>query len=164
MKSNIVPIGADAIPMIQDLAYRIWPDTFGEILSKEQIDYMLDMMYGTKSLNHQMSKEGLQFFLCLAEEQAVGFMSVERIQLTVRIHKLYILPEKQGCGLGTALLAHAKEWALEQNVRKLILNVNKYNTGAIAFYKQLGFQIHLEEDIDIGNGYWMNDYQMTLAL
>ena len=45
----------------------------------------------------------------------------------------------------------------------LELNVNRHNK-AINFYKKLGFIITMEEDIDIGNGYYMNDYVMNLEV
>ena len=45
----------------------------------------------------------------------------------------------------------------------LELNVNRLNS-AINFYKKLGFEIIQEEDIDIGNGFFMNDYVLSLQL
>ncbi|MGZ8545109.1 MAG: GNAT family N-acetyltransferase, partial [Flavisolibacter sp.] len=41
----------------------------------------------------------------------------------------------------------------------LRLNVNR-NNSARSFYEKLGFEMIGEEDIDIGNGYFMNDYVM----
>ena len=32
---------------------------------------------------------------------------------------------------------------------------------AVGFYEKLGFTVIKEEDIDIGNGFFMNDYFMT---
>ena len=43
------------------------------------------------------------------------------------------------------------------------LNVNRDNP-AISFYKKLGFGIKREEDIDIGEGFFMNDYVLSLQL
>jgi ribosomal protein S18 acetylase RimI-like enzyme len=45
----------------------------------------------------------------------------------------------------------------------LLLNVNR-NNPAKSFYKKLGFTVIKEDDIDIGNGYFMNDYVMKLQL
>jgi ribosomal protein S18 acetylase RimI-like enzyme len=45
----------------------------------------------------------------------------------------------------------------------LELNVNR-NNKAVEFYKKLGFRIIAEEDIDIDNGYFMNDYIMRKKL
>jgi ribosomal protein S18 acetylase RimI-like enzyme len=43
------------------------------------------------------------------------------------------------------------------------LNVNR-NNKALGFYQKFGFVILREEDIDIGNGYFMNDYIMVCKL
>jgi len=41
--------------------------------------------------------------------------------------------------------------------------VNRQN-NAKNFYEKLGFVVIKEEDIDIGNGYFMNDYVMEMML
>jgi ribosomal protein S18 acetylase RimI-like enzyme len=41
--------------------------------------------------------------------------------------------------------------------------VNRENK-AIGFYNKLGFTIIAEEDIPIGNGFFMNDYVMQISL
>jgi hypothetical protein len=41
--------------------------------------------------------------------------------------------------------------------------VNRYNK-AKGFYEKLGFKVIGKEDIDIGNGYLMNDYVMQLEI
>jgi ribosomal protein S18 acetylase RimI-like enzyme len=46
-----------------------------------------------------------------------------------------------------------------QGATTLQLNVNRNNPAKI-FYEKLGFAVLNEEDIDIGNGYFMNDYVM----
>ena len=46
---------------------------------------------------------------------------------------------------------------------QLELNVNRKNK-AINFYKKYGFTILKEEDIDIGEGYFMNDYVMGMEV
>ena len=53
------------------------------------------------------------------------------------------------------------EISLEE-VNYLELNVNRQNI-AVGFYKKLGFNIVAEEDISIGNGFFMNDYVMQIS-
>ena len=75
------------------------------------------------------------------------------------MHKLYVNTDIQGKGLGKALLNAVIEEIKLLHAGTLILNVKRDNT-AINFYKKLGFSVTREEDIDIGNGYFMNDYVM----
>ena len=48
------------IPLIRELTFATWPQTYSSIISKEQIDYMLDMIYSPASLQKQMEEEVLK--------------------------------------------------------------------------------------------------------
>ncbi len=105
------------------------------------------------------------FFLAEFAEEPVGFASFSASDEPgiFKLHKLYVKSGIQGRGLGRALINHI---LLELDALKataLELNVNR-NNNARSFYEKLGFQVIREEDIDIGNDYWMNDYVMRLAL
>jgi hypothetical protein len=40
---------------IQQLVYTIWPDAYCAILSKEQLDYMLELIYNNEALKFTAS-------------------------------------------------------------------------------------------------------------
>ena len=150
------------IPVIQQIAYRTWPHTFGAILSPSQIAYMLDWMYTTAALQEQMEKEGHLFFLAIDGDDAVGFVGCQpnyKGQATIKIHKLYILPNQQGKGVGRELLNKVTEIAHEHQNITMSLNVNR-NNNALHFYRKVGFEVVAKEDIDIGNGFLMEDFIM----
>ncbi len=152
------------VKIVHDLAHRIWPSTFSEILSSEQITYMLNWMYNTDTLSKQI-EEGHQFFVCEENGQPIGFMGIQKNHPddhSTKIHKLYVLPEIQGKGIGKSLVNLAVEVAQSSNNDRLILNVNRFNK-AVSFYKHIGFTIVLEENIDIGNGFLMEDFVMELV-
>ena len=69
-------ISEQQVDVVQKLAYKIWPQTYAEVLSKDQIDYMLDMMYSIKSLQDQI-KNGHRMFIFTTEEQPRGFLTLE---------------------------------------------------------------------------------------
>lgn len=152
------------IPTIQAIANATWPVAYGDILSQEQMSYMLDMMYSTESLGKQML-QNIQFFMAELDNQLIGFAAVGRepMEGMYKLHKLYVLPTIQKSGAGKALLAAVTEYAKSNSGEQLVLQVNR-NNAAVAFYQKLGFQIHYEADFDIGNGYQMNDYVMGKAI
>jgi GNAT superfamily N-acetyltransferase len=53
---------------------------------------------------------------------------------------LIVTPEARGRGVGRALLAAGEQWARACGYRMLTLNVFLANDGALALYKQVGFQ------------------------
>ena len=51
------------IQLINEMAQIVFPATYREILSKEQLDYMMDWMYSPKNLRKQMEEEGHIYYI-----------------------------------------------------------------------------------------------------
>lgn len=152
------------IPVLHQLATAVWEPTYRSILSPEQIDYMFGVIYTHEALERQM-QDGQTFVLLYLRETPVGFAAYsvkDAAALVCKLNKLYLLPDRQGGGLGKLLLQEIERRTSQLGARHLDLNVNKYNK-ARAFYERCGYTVLLEEDIPIGP-YWMNDYVMRKAL
>lgn len=162
---KIVLCKIEQLNVVIDLTKKIWPVAYGEILSKEQLDYMIDKFYNEPALRELIQK-GHVFYLAQDEnENYVGFASYEinSEPNKTKIHKIYVLPETQGTGLGRQFFELVKEKAIENHQSAIFLNVNKYN-NAIHFYTKLGFTKVKDEVIDIGSGYVMDDYVMEVNI
>lgn len=61
---------------ISELAKLIWNQHYPEIISQQQIDYMLNLMYSKESLSEQMLTKGHLFFLIQSGTTNLGFISV----------------------------------------------------------------------------------------
>lgn len=165
-KIRIRPATVADLPLIRQIAHRTWPHTFGKILSPEQIDYMLEWMYSLPALEEQITVKSHRFLLAGTEEAELGYAGIEAGyggDPVMRIHKLYVLPEAQGQGVGKALIEEIARIARAGGARKLHLNVNRDNP-AVQFYQHLGFTVAGAEKIPIGNGFYMDDYIMERAL
>ena len=151
------------IPLIRELTFRVWPQTYDNILSAEQIDYMLEMMYSTESLEKQIA-EGCRFIIVYENGNPAGFASYQEIEPGVwKLHKIYVLPGQQGKGTGKFVINHIISEIKQQNASALQLQVNLHNK-AKDFYEKLGFTVIKIINLDIGNGYFMNDYVMEKQL
>lgn len=147
------------IPLIRELTFKVWPQTYAAIISKEQIDFMLEMMYSETSLQQQM-KEGCRFIIVYDEAEPVGFASYQETETAIfKLHKIYVLPSQQGKGTGRFVMENIISEIQQQGATALQLQVNR-NNKAKSFYEKLGFAVIQEADFDIGNGYFMNDYVM----
>lgn len=158
---KIQKIGEAEIPAICDLAARIFPDNYAEILSAEQIAYMMEMMYAEDVLKKQLQK-GVWFYLIEIQGEKVGYCAVEphhKFPNDLYIHKIYLLPEMQGKGFGKTTMHEIENIGQNHKLLSISLNVNRFNKAKF-FYEKVGFEVVKEEDIDIGNGYWMNDFVM----
>ncbi len=151
---------------IRAIAAAVWPIAYSPIMSQEQLDYMMEMMYSIPSLQLQANEKKHRFILAIEKETVLGFASYEfnySKKPKIKIHKIYILSNHQGKGIGKALINFIANEANERHQKGLILNVNKKNK-AIRFYESIGFTISNEEVIDIGNGYVMDDFVMEKAI
>jgi ribosomal protein S18 acetylase RimI-like enzyme len=158
--------GINDMPIIHNLAHEIWPSAYGDILSPAQLKYMLNQFYSLSSLQKQVADLQHNFLIVSDEDFPVGFASFspkEKDSSTYRLHRIYILPQQQGTGTGKLLLNHIINTIKKSEATALELNVNRHNK-ARSFYEKYGFTITGREDIDIGAGYFMNDYVMKLAL
>lgn len=154
-------VGIEAIPLIKNLANIIWPATYSELITPQQVDYMMELSYSASALKKQMSI-GHQFIMALDEDKPVAFASYsakEHVPSIYKLHKIYILPNQQGKGIGKQLIGYIKQDI--DPVTSLQLNVNR-NNKALQFYQKIGFKIIAEENIDIGNDFYMNDYVMEI--
>ncbi len=156
----------DKFQIIITIAQETWPTTYGEILSSDQLEYMFDMMYSTKSLLEQAAKKNQQFILIKEDNKYLGFASYEIDCMgtnKTKVHKIYIAPSAQGKGIGKKLIDFITLESQKQHEIAIVLNVNKFNK-AIHFYTKIGFTKVKEEVIAIGNGYVMDDYVMERML
>ncbi len=153
------------IPIIQDIAEKTWWPTFSEILTAEQIRYMLDTIYDAEALAKTMTEGSQRYILLESELSACAFAAYgprKENPKIIKLHKIYILPQHQGKGYGVQLIDEIKRRLIAQKITILDLNVNRYNR-AKNFYEKLGFKVIAEEDVPIGP-YWMNDFVMRLII
>jgi GNAT superfamily N-acetyltransferase len=162
---SIRPGELEDINSIGFLAQQIWPEAYGHILSAEQLEYMLNLIYSPASLRKQMLEDKHQFLIVEQDGEAIGFASWSATAEpgVYKLQKLYVLTGRQGKGLGRALLQYIFEAIRPFGASLLRLNVNRHNK-ARQFYERMGFAVVREEDVPIGNGYFMNDYVMEIKV
>lgn len=155
------------IPTIRDIAQQVFPLTYKEILSTEQIDFMMEWMYSEDSLKEQINGSHTFFIAYDKDSNACGYVSVEKESThSFHLQKLYLLPKHHGSGIAALLMNTAIEFARKESGGSAILelNVNRQNHRAQKFYKKQGFSIARSVDIEIHPDFFMNDYIMALNI
>lgn len=148
--------------LIHSLAWQIFPETYKEILTKEQTDYMMEWMYSLDNIRKQMEEEGHVYLIACDGNEAVGYVSVQpQGEDLFHLQKIYVLPRYQGAHCGSFLFREAIKYIKEVHPAPCLmeLNVNRHNK-ALHFYEHMGMRKLREGDFPIGNGYYMNDYIM----
>lgn len=146
------------IPVISQLAERIWKKHYVPIIGIQQVEYMLQKMYSSESVLKQM-KEQQEYTLAYDDNIPVGYISVSTKEHThYFLHKFYVDTEKQRKGIGSEFLGYLLQSL--KTAQSIELTVNRKNFKAINFYFKMGFVIKEVADFDIGNGFFMNDFIM----
>jgi diamine N-acetyltransferase len=161
----IEPAREEHLAEIASLAGIIWRAHYPEIISPEQIEYMLAHMYDLDVLRRELAS-GIHFDRALVDGVLRGFSSYgpSGAPGEVKLHKFYVHPDWQRCGIGRALLNQCEANARGRGATSLVLNVNKRNVHAIAAYQKHGFTICESVTVDIGGGFVMDDYVMAKQL
>jgi ribosomal protein S18 acetylase RimI-like enzyme len=148
------------------LARRIWAQCYREIISQEQIDYMLDQRFSMPGLRCELLGEAHQYWMILSAEEAVGYgvLSLPPVDQRCRIQQVYIDASVRGLGLGRRLLDIMIKEAVLKGAQKVWLSVNRNNADAIEFYRHLGFSQIGTVVTDIGKGFVMDDFRMEKSV
>lgn len=160
---KLIKATEENIHLIQDLAKRSWENAYSEILSQEQMNYMLETMYSAMEIASHLKNPNYHYYLVLDEKthDYDGFIGFENHyeENTTKLHRIYLVPESKGKGLGKKTLEFLNEKVKESGDNRVVLNVNKYNS-AQKFYESQGYRIYEEGVFDIGNGFVMDDFLM----
>jgi GNAT superfamily N-acetyltransferase len=161
--TQIVRTAEANLPAVSELAGVNWCACYPVIITNEQIDYMLARMYSLDVLRDEIRSQGIRYDQLLVDGKLAGFASYGPASQpsVMKLHKLYLLPELHGRGLGSYLLQHCEQEVCAAGARRLMLSVNKRNTKAIAAYQRNGFVIAESVVTDIGGGFVMDDYVMV---
>lgn len=165
MSPSVAPLTLPDAPIVSKLAETIWWHHYADILSFEQIDYMLAQRYRPRFIGEQLGMSGIWWRKLVLADEIVGFSCCMVINDSneLKIDKLYIHCNHHRKGYGALLIADAFDIMKQNGLQVIILTVNKRNLSAISAYRQYGFEITRESVVDIGNGFVMDDYLMTLT-
>lgn len=150
-------------PQIETLAREIWEEHYTPIIGVAQVDYMLEKFQSAKAMEGQV-EEGYEYFMILEEGRLVGYLAFKEEADGLFLSKVYVHSSVRGRGLGKAAIEFVKTEAQNRGLSQIRLTVNKYNHYSIAAYLKMGFEKTRELVMDIGEGYVMDDYEMTLLV
>jgi ribosomal protein S18 acetylase RimI-like enzyme len=161
---SIRPLVAADIEALTALAHEIWHASYPGIISRGQIDFMLDQRYSPAAIGASLATQ--HWDAAWLGDEMVGFAHsfADTAPSTWKLDKLYVHPDQQRKGIGLALLLKVKQHAIDASANLLVLRVNKRNTAALSAYAKYGFSVYGEHVLDIGNGFAMDDYLLELKL
>ena len=152
------------VECLKNLAETIWPSTYQNIISQEQMLYMINRAYNPNALRNQITQGG-KIWIAKCNEQPIGYSHIQpESPDKLKLDKLYVLSEFQNQGVGKSLMDTIDLYAASNSQQRIVLRVNKLNSIAIKAYLKYGYQITSSVIQDIGNGFAMDDYIMEKTI
>jgi ribosomal protein S18 acetylase RimI-like enzyme len=153
------PCSIDDAKELSEMAWDIWMEYYPSVVRGDNIEYILNKFQTEEAIRQQIL-DGYVYFFILDGDIKAGYASFQPRGDALYISKYYVSKDFRGKGLGSKAMEYMVEKGKEMKMRKAFLNVNRFNTLSINVYEHLGFVIVKEDKIDIGDGYFMDDYLM----
>ena len=158
---------AGELKIVEELAWKIFPATYAELIPAEQIPYMMRLMYDDAVLHREFAA-GMRFDLITENARPVGYISWHLLdadgEKLLRLEKLYLDFACHGRSIGYLALRHVIDEAKRAGADFISLNVNKQNLRAQKAYLRAGFRRWRSEVEEVGGGFVKDDYVMRYDL
>jgi ribosomal protein S18 acetylase RimI-like enzyme len=145
--------------VIESLAREIWTEHYIPIIGKKQVEYMLARYQSKQAVKEQIAS-GVLYFMIGDGHASIGYIAVQPRGDELFLSKIYLQSPHRARGYGKKAVQFVETLARERGLRKIVLTVNKNNTGAISVYEKIGFRNVGSLVQDIGSGFVMDDYAM----
>lgn len=151
---------------VAELARTIWLAHYVTIITTAQVDYMLRGRFTPGNLRRYLKSRERWMDVLECDQALAGYCSYAWTgdPDEMKLEQLYLLPQLHGRGFGRQMLAHVEQGARREGARRLMLQVNKRNEKALAFYRRANFTVRKECVFDVGEGYVMDDFVMVKVL
>lgn len=149
---------------LAELAAEIWNEYWVDLLSKEQIAYMIEKFQSKSAMEEQVKNENYTYFHITSRDRIIGYTGLCVKEDYLFISKFYIKKEFRNKGFGGRAFELMMKYAQMSNRYKLRLTVNKNNKKTILTYTNWGFRKIDSVVVDIGRGFVMDDYIMEYKI
>lgn len=143
-KMVIREAGFNDISQIQTIAQITWQDTYRLLIPINVQQKFLSMAYSTQRLKERIN--GSRFLVAQEDSQIIGFANSFVQEKHAELAAIYVLPDKQRKGAGSALLEETLQKL--NGISRITVDVEKGNTIAESFYKRHGFRLIDEYEDD----------------
>ncbi|WP_409276235.1 GNAT family N-acetyltransferase [Neobacillus sp. SCS-31] len=146
---------------VQYVAKTSWNATYEGIIPREVQERFLNSAYNDDRMKQRRERS----LMLVADEdgRVTGFANFSPVRDggKAELYAIYLLPEVQGKGIGTALLNEGV--AQSDGVKEVYINVERDNAIGKAFYEAKGFKVveELEEDFE---GHILKTIRMVLEV
>jgi len=153
------------IPGVRDIARRTWAFAYRDLIPPGVQSDLVSRWYADEALRGRMERGVLLVAESGTPPALVGFVNLfrnNRVPGEVAVAAIYVLPEHERRGIGTALLREALAGMPE--ARRLVASVERGNAGGLAFYNSRGFEVVGETMDEVAEGVTLPTVEVARSL
>ena len=134
--------------ILHQLSVSTFRDAFGAQNRQQDMDKYVSEEMSLERLTQELEDEANYFYLAWYDGRLVGYCKIRANrepdiigERPLEIERIYVTEQFQGRGVGAALMEHCIAFAGEHGHDVLWLGVWEFNTEAVNFYKEWGFEL-----------------------
>lgn len=158
---KIIEVLPSEIPALAELAQEIWRQHFPPIIGADMVEYMLEKFQSETAIRQQITEQGVLYYFIKYDGQAAGYMAIRPEPDSLFLSKIYLRKAFRGKKLSRAAIDFLVAFCREHRLGKIWLTVNRFNLEPIAAYEKMGFRKDRTQCVDVGRGFFMDDYVMV---
>lgn len=132
---------------LREISIITFTDTYADQNEAKVFKEYLEKAFSESKLKLELANTQSEFYFCYYENKLAGYVKVNFSEAqtdikdikSLEIERIYVLKQRQGKGIGLALLNLAIKIAQENSLTYIWLGVWKKNPKAILFYEHQGF-------------------------
>lgn len=149
------------IEQVQQVAKLSWHNTYEGIIPAAVQEQFLKSAYSRDMMIRRLNVSSL--YVAETQGRIVGFANFSLVKEggDMELGAIYLMPDHQGNGAGSALLKVGINQAI--SAKRIFINVEKDNRTGVRFYEAKGFDFvsEFEDDLE-GHKTWMQRMVLTL--
>ncbi|SDR93112.1 L-amino acid N-acyltransferase YncA [Paenibacillaceae bacterium GAS479] len=161
MELTVRKMGAGDIQQVQNVAIVSWNATYDGIIPIDFQERFLQSAYSDEMMLKRLERSYL--YVAEMNGKIVGFANFSFVseEGEVELSAIYLYPENQGKGIGSALLQEGINNS--HGVKQVFINVKKENVTGRTFYEAKKFEVVTEFD-DNYDGHIRKTVRMALKV
>jgi Acetyltransferases len=109
------------------------------ILQNKNIEDFGQNIWRAEELTKSIKQKVLEGYIFIHDQKINGFCFFKKIDDFIEIYSIFVDPLFRQKGIAKKFIDKCKEYCNENNLKKIILDVNETNDNAIEFYKKNNF-------------------------
>lgn len=111
------------------------------VLESIEKDSFKDNFWDAQSFEEEIKTKGNHFWVQDCAGFILGYISIESFKDRIYISSLAVMPRWRNQGLAEELIRHVELFTMRHKKNKVDLHVAVENTGAVALYSKLHYQV-----------------------